>query len=270
MDREVFNGLTPYRDINELFFFAADAIRDILEDNIIGFYLTGSLTYNDFVPGRSDIDLLVVVRNPLSKEEINQVEQFHLDIERRYPQWAERIECSYLPVAELQNVLPPKTARPYMGGGKFYAEAPYGNEWIINQYFLYNYGIALIGPEFKTLAGQVNINDVQKASAADLFTEWMPKINDPDWLVNSHYQSYLVLNLCRILYTVICGIAASKTISAKWVQTEYPEWVGLVTIAMDWKYDVKMDEKEKVIEFLWFTIDKVENSEFMETWQNSP
>ena len=265
MDREAFIRLTPYLDINELLFSAANVIRDILGDNIIGFYLTGSLTYNDFVPWRSDIDLLVVVKDPLSKEDINQVEQLHMDIERCYPQWAERIECSYLPVAQLKNILPPKAPRPYMGGGKFYAEAPYGNEWIINQYFLYKYGIALIGPDFKTLAAQVNINDVQKASIKDLFMEWTPKLNDPEWLENSHYQSYLVLNLCRILYTVICGDAASKTISAKWVQAEYPEWVGLVKIAMDWKYDVKMDEKEKVIEFLRFTIDKIKNGEQIET-----
>jgi len=264
MESEAFNALTSNRDINELLFFAADKIRNILEDNIVGFYLTGSLTYNDFVPGRSDIDLLVVIKKPVSKKSIDHVEQFHLDIERRYPQWTGRIECSYLPVAELKHILPPKTRRPYMGGGKFYAEAPYGNEWIINQYFLYKYGIALIGPDFKTLVGPVNINDVRKASIKDLFTEWMPKINDPEWLENSHYQSYLVLNLCRTLYTVICRDAASKTISAKWVQAEYPEWAGLVTIAMDWQYDVKMDEKEKVIEFLRFTIDKVKNSEPME------
>jgi hypothetical protein len=34
---------------------------------------------------------------------------------------------------------------------------------------------------------------------------------------------------------------------------------------MDWKYDLKMDEKEKVIEFLWFTIDKIKNSHQIET-----
>ena len=144
-----------------------------------------------------------------------------------------------------------------MGGGVFYAEAPYGNEWIINQWFLYKYAVALIGPDFKTLTGPVNIDDVRKACIADLFTEWAPKINDPEWLENSHNQSYLVLNLCRILYTVICSDAVSKTIAAKWVQTEYPEWSGLVTIAMEWKYDVKMNEKEKAIEFLRFVLDKL-------------
>ena len=158
-----------------------------------------------------------------------------------------------------------KNTEAVYGRGKFYAEAPYGSEWIINQYFLYQYGIALIGPDFKTLTKPVNINDVRKASATDLFTEWVPKVNDPDWLENSHYQSYPVLNLCRILHTVICSNVASKTISAKWVQTEYPGWAALVTIAMNWKYEVKMNEKEKAVEFLRFTIDEIKNSGWMET-----
>jgi len=257
MEKEAFTRLTPYPALNEFLFIAAETIASILGDRMIGFYLTGSLTYNDFVPGRSDIDLLVVVENPLSKNDLNQIEQFHKDVERRFPQWKERIECSYLPVDQLKCVAPPETPRPYFGGGRFYAQANYGNEWIINQYFLYKYGTALVGPEFKTLSAPIDINDVRKACVADLFTEWMPKANDPEWLENSHYQSYLVLNLCRILHTIIRREATSKTASARWVQTKFPKWTGLVTNAMDWKYDAKMDEKEKVIEFLRFSIEKV-------------
>ena len=257
MNKKTFYSPTPYQDVNELLSFAANSLKDILADALVGFYLTGSLSYNDFVPGRSDIDLLVIVKNPLSNQEIDRVKQMHLHIETRYPQWAERIECSYLPVSELENISPPKTPRPYMGGGIFYPEAPYGNEWIINQWFLYKCSIAIIGPNFKTLTAPINIDDVRKACIADLFTEWAPKINEPEWLENSHYQSYLVLNLCRILHTVIRGDAASKSVSAKWVQNEYPEWSELVTIAMNWKYGAKMNEKERAIEFLRFTLNKV-------------
>ncbi|HZY35550.1 MAG TPA: nucleotidyltransferase domain-containing protein [Mucilaginibacter sp.] len=263
MEKEAFTRLTPYPAINELLFISAEAIAGILGNKVIGFYLTGSLTYNDFVPGRSDIDLLVVVREALSKEEIKKVEFFHFDLESRFPNWREKIECSYLPVMQLKNILPPEKPRPYFGGGKFYAEAPYGNEWIINQYFLYKYGIALTGPEFKTLCRPIDINDVQKACVADLFIEWQPKANDRKWLENSHYQSYLVLNICRILYVIFCAEAASKTVSARWVQCEFPEWSRLIGIALDWKYCMRMNEKEIAIEFLRFAIDKVKNDKGM-------
>ena len=265
MDKEAFDLLTPYQDINELIFIAAKTTKDILGDNLVGYYLTGSLTYDDFVPGRSDIDFLVIVRETLSKDAVKKIEKFHFDLERSFPQWCERIECSYLPVRELKNILPPKNPRPYFGGGKFYAEADYGNEWIINQYFLYHYGVAITGPEFKSLCGPIDICDVRKACVADLFKEWMPKANDPAWLENSHYQAYLVLNLCRIIYTINRGEAASKTISAKWVQREFPDWAGLVQLAMDWKYGMDVNERQNVIGFLWFAIDKIKNSEWSKT-----
>lgn len=260
LNRQAFNQLTPYQEINELLFFACNSISDILADTLTGIYLTGSLTYDDFVPGRSDIDLVVIVNEELLKTVVKKIRQFHLDLEKRYPQWKERIECSYLPVVLLNNILPPKTPRPYMGGGKFYAEAPYGNEWIINLYFLHRYGVTLIGPNFNSLLGPIDMNDVQEACAADLFTEWAPKVSDQQWLQNDHYRSYLVLNLCRILHTILYREAASKTVSAKWARVEFPEWAGLIDIAMNWEYGATMTNKEKAIEFLQFAIDKIRNN----------
>ena len=122
----------------------------------------------------------------------------------------DRLECSYTPIDMLKNILPPKEPRPYYGGGIFYDEAPYGNEWIINNYLLYEHGITLIGPDFKKLTTPIDIIEVQKACIRDLFQEWEPKITDFEWLDNSHYQSYLVMNLCRILYTVMCGVTGTK------------------------------------------------------------
>lgn len=54
-------------------------------------------------------------------------------------------------------------------------------------------------------------------------------MNDLQWLSNSHSQSYLVLNLCRILYTIMRGAVASKSGSALWVKNEFcSEWQFLI------------------------------------------
>jgi len=60
MDIEHIKKITPYRDINDILFFLAIGIKDIFGQDLIGFYLTGSLSYGDFVEGRSDIDLAVI------------------------------------------------------------------------------------------------------------------------------------------------------------------------------------------------------------------
>ncbi len=246
------------KDVNEVLQSLAKGIIEILGEDLVGCYLTGSLSYGDFNPENSDIDLLVVLKAPVLQEKLKALKQLHLQVEADHKKWAKRIECSYIPIDMLQNVHPPKAPRPYIGEGIFYSEAPYGNEWIINQYLLYKHGISLIGPEFKTLVKPIDILDVREACIRDLHEEWQPKINDHAYLNNSHYQSYVVLNLCRILYTVMCHSTASKKVSAAWVKSEFgPRWNNLIQTAENWHFGIEMNLQEETIEFLKFVVDKV-------------
>ncbi len=254
---EYLKKTTPYQNINDVLYFLAEGIQNIFGDNLVGIYLTGSLSYGDFNKKRSDIDLAVVLKKPASPEKIELIKKLHLLAEQKYIKWSKKIECSYVPLNMLQNILPPKTPRPYIGGGIFYSKAPYGNEWIINQYFLYKYGIALIGPDFKTLIKPIEITDVKKACIKDLFREWEPKITDPAYLANSHQQSYIVLNLCRILYTVLCNDAVSKKAAALWIEKEYPQWKKLIDAANAWEYGKEMNCKDETIDFIKFVIVRV-------------
>ena len=249
---------TPHKDVNDLLVDWVDGVRRILSGNVVGLYLFGSLTYGDFVRGRSDIDLQAVVRQPLDNDELSSIEKFHFELERRHAAWAGRVECSYLPAALLPETLPPMSPRPWWGFSTLYRAAPYGNEWIINQYLLERCGVALAGPEFRTLLERpVDVMQVREASARDLLREWEPKIDDPEWLAVSHYQSYLVLNLCRILVTVVGGDVASKSRAAAWVVTTYPEWKDLVTEAMLWRHGMEMKRQNEAIAFVRFAIQKV-------------
>ena len=154
------------------------------------------------------------------------------------------------------NITPPGS-RPYYGEGTFYAEAPYGNEWIINLYLLYNHGIAVFGPEFNQLVQPIKITGVQQACVQDLFKEWEPKLREPEWLDNPHYQSYLIMNLCRIINTVVNATVLSKKKSADWVKLKYPEWKELIQTAQGWHYGLELKQKERTLEFLKFVIQEV-------------
>ena len=124
---------TPFPAINTMLTEWVEGLqRSLGKNNIVGLYLSGSLACGDFVPERSDIDLQAVVRNRLTQDELRSVEQLHRDIERRCPRWADRVECSYVPLELMRELTPPATSRPWWGFGTLYAEAPAGNEWIIN------------------------------------------------------------------------------------------------------------------------------------------
>lgn len=253
--------MTPYSDINAILTNICEDIKKILEGNVIGLYLFGSLSYGDFNPDSSDIDIVVILNKQLDSKHIEKIKLLHKNIGEQYPKWRERLECSYIPVEMLKNILPPKEARPYFGGGIFYAKAPYGNEWIINNYLLYQSGVPLVGEDFKKLIQPIDILEVQKACIRDLFQEWEPKISDFKWLDNSHYQSYLVLNLCRILYTVMEKAVGTKKVSAEWVKNTFGlPWSILIANAQSWKYGKEMFLRDETIEFLKFVIDKVKQT----------
>jgi hypothetical protein len=215
--------LTEYPDVNDFVEFFVAGIVPVLEGNMTGIYLTGSLSYQAFNYLNSDIDLTVIVRHPVSRNELDSLERFHAELVSKFEKWASRLDCSYTPLEMLPSPSPPRDPRPWYWGGTdtLYAEAPFGNEWLINNYLLYEHGIALHGPSYAEIASPVDVEEVQKASIRDLFTEWTTKRSDAEWFQNSHHQAYFVLNLCRILHTAICGSVGSKLAAAFWVQDNY-------------------------------------------------
>jgi predicted nucleotidyltransferase len=245
---------TPYPEINSLITDLVQGILSVLNTDLVGIYLFGSLSYGDFNPDSSDIDLSIILQQPLLGDHLLEIKHLHQIIEEKYPRWAKRIETSYTPLEMFSSILPPKQPRPYYGEGIFYDEAHYGHEWIINNYLLREFGITLFGKEAKTLIQPIDIEEVQKACIRDLFKEWQPKISDLEWLSDGHYQSYIVLNLCRILYTIHTADALSKKVAAQWVKTQYPQWQELIQDAEHWRYGDAMNHPEETIDFIKFAI----------------
>lgn len=256
-------NITKYPEIKNLVKDFSLRVQEILKENVVGIYLTGSISYGDFILERSDIDLLVVVKDKLNSSDIELVKKLHKNIEDSYPFWKERIECSYTPEYMLKETLPPTEPRPWIGSGILYPEAPYGNEWIINSYLLQEYGIPIVGKAYKDLLIKpIEILEVQKACVRDIFKEIEPKIRNKEELYDSHIQSYTVLNICRILYTVFNAKVGSKVVSSRYVKEIFaPEWSNLITKSENWKYGEDLKSIEEVVEFIKFSIDKIKETE---------
>ena len=178
----------------------------------------------------------------------------------KFEKWASRLDCSYTPLEMLPSPSPPRDPRPWYWGGTdtLYAEAPFGNEWLINNYLLYEHGIALFGPRYAEIASPVDVEEVRKASIRDLFTEWITKRSDAEWFQNGHHQAYFVLNLCRILHTAICGSVSSKPSAASWVKDNYgADWKNLIYTAQHWEYGIELNLQPQALSFLDFVISEV-------------
>jgi len=256
--------MTPYQDVNGALVMLAEGLRDLIGDNIVGLYLTGSLTYGDFSPATSDIDFLSIMKRPFSPEEFDGVKALHERIGRAFPKWVERMEGSYITMAMLAEAPPPqkpRAPRPYINEGKFWQPDPvYGNEWTINLHVLYEKGVALLGPDPRTVIAPVGIDAVKEASRMDLTEEWIPKLEDVAFFENSHYQAYMILTLCRILYRARHSDIASKRVAAAWAKKEFGQpWSDLIQEAEDWRYGIRINAASRAREFTKFVASKVLN-----------
>ncbi len=251
---------TKYPDVDAIVRSFTEGVISTLQGNLVGVYLTGSLSYEAFTYGSSDIDITVIVERPVSGIELESIQLLHSDLETKFEKWARRLECSYTPAEMLTSVMPPRAPRPWYWGddGKLYASAPFGNEWIINNYHLYNYSIPLFGPSFRELAEPIDIEEVRKACVRDLLQEWVPKKSNQAWFKDSHHEAYFVVNLCRVLHTVICSLAGSKEMATTWAMEYCGErWRTLICIARRWHYGVELAIRGEALDFLDFVVREV-------------
>lgn len=238
------------KEVSAVLVTLTEGIIKILKENVIGIYLTGSLSDGTFTPETSDIDLFVVFNKPLTDNHLQELASFHQQVENLHKNWTKRIECSYIPRDFLSSIQPPKTPRPYCNEGIFYPEAPYGNEWIINLYALYQSGITLKGLDFKKLIKPVDILEVRAACIRDLTEAWQPKIQNPDYLKSSHHQAYAVLTLCRIFYTLIFDDIVSKKYAAAWVKKEFSQQCKpMIETAENWRPGMEINLQEDIVAF---------------------
>ncbi|MBN1260675.1 MAG: DUF4111 domain-containing protein, partial [Anaerolineae bacterium] len=75
----------------------------------------------------------------------------------------------------------------------------------------------------------VSPDDLRQAMQDILQTWATPLLDDPEALQQRGGQSYTVLTLCRILYTLSYGTVASKREAARWAQAMLdPRWHPLI------------------------------------------
>jgi hypothetical protein len=250
--------LTPHKDVNQVLELLATGLKELLGNQLVGLYLTGSLTYGDFDKGSSDIDFLAVLNKPLNDQQLETIKTLHQKIGEAVPFWAKRLEGSYVTTEMIKTKDAQKKQRPYVNGGKVNLYK-YGSEWTINLYALQETGVAIVGVEPSIMFPKVTIKDVREASKQDLLKDWQPKLDDPNAFNpkdydGNHLKAYAVLTMCRILHRAKNDGIASKRVASNWVKETYKEWTDLVVQAERWQHGKRMSSDNEVKDFIRFTI----------------
>ena len=256
---EVGPGPSIFPDVNEVLHLLLSNAKEILQGQFVGMYLYGSLSSGDFNPKSSDIDFLVVITDKLSDETISKLEVMHKHIWATDLKWAAKLEGAYVP-RELVHHHDPKGAPcPTVNEGKFYL-ARLGRSWDIQRHVVREYGVAVAGPDPKTLIDFLGPQEIRGAVVDILQDWWFPMLDDPSWLRghSTEYHAFAILSMCRALHALEHGIIVSKPVAAKWAQEKLgTTWSQVIeqAIAAQQLDSANQSLLDDALEFIRFTKD---------------
>jgi hypothetical protein len=229
-------GLTPHPDVDAAPLELSASVQVILGLRFVGMYLYGSLALGDFDQRSSDIDCLVVTDSHLEEDVVTALDRMHVAFDTSGSPWASRIEAAYIPRNALRINAPTTARYPQIEKGRRLMMEPLESGWALQVYTLREHGIVIAGPDPQALMPPVDRNDIRKASAAHAVVWAEQAHGDPDWLEwirAREHQAFVVLTLCRMLYSLSSGRVASKPKAARWViQTTGMRWAALIQTAL--------------------------------------
>lgn len=251
----VIHDPSPHGDVNLVLCRLSAALEDVLGEQMVGFYLHGSLAAGDFNPASSDIDFLVVTESELPADMLVALERMHGQLHSGGSKWARKMEGSYIPRAALRRYDPANAVHPVLRVDGSFGVEGHGPDWILQRHVIREHGIALRGPDLKGLIDPVPAEDLRRSSLGILREWWQPMLEDTSRLASREYQAYAALTMCRILYTLEHGEVVSKPAAARWfVEGAGASWRGLVEQALAWPGGAQPDRLAETCALIRYTL----------------
>ena len=221
---------TPHPEVNELLDALIDGLQGVLGSQLVGAYLFGSSTTGDF-DRESDVDVVVVTANELPDKTFAELQEMHTRIAGIDSWCATQLEVSYIPKRAIRRYDPPDVVHPRLdrGTGERLYLMSHDADWVIQRHLIRGRGLALLGPDPRTLIDAVSPDDMRRGML-ELLAEWLsPMLENPPRVRTRGYQSFIVLSTCRILYTAEHGDVVSKSAAALWGQENLDaRWTPLI------------------------------------------
>lgn len=207
-----------------------DRVQASLGERFLGLYLGGSLAAGGFDEG-SDIDFVVVLDQTVAAEQFTALQTMHEALAASASKWAFQLEGSYMPLQALRRYDPAWALQPHIDRdrGERLRWLEHGEFWTFNRHVFREHGRALAGPPLGPLIDPISADDLRRASRSALYNWAAGILRTPEVIARRGYQSYVVLTLCRLLYTLESGRVVPKPDAAGWArQALGGMWAGLI------------------------------------------
>ncbi|OQA46082.1 MAG: hypothetical protein BWY52_00966 [Chloroflexi bacterium ADurb.Bin325] len=266
---------TPHPIVNLLLADLLAGHRRVLDDRLVGLYLFGSLVSGDFDPARSDVDLLAALADDLDDETAERLRLFHDDLAARYPTWAGRIEVLYLSLEGLRNCRTEARMGAVISPGEPFHPRELNRDWVLNWYMIREVGVTLFGPPPQAVIPHISRDEFIQIVREHL-DWWRGAVVEGNEIEERRgSQAYVVLTMCRALYSMAQGLQASKPAAAAWASTAYPQWAGLIERAQGWRLERSDDPLDapdlaEVRAFVAFTVARAAGGEHQSLFEKFP
>ena len=230
------DAATGYADVDHAVHWFLAQARALLGAEFVGMYLIGSLALGDFDPANSDIDFIVVTEAELAPAVIGALRDMHVRFDQSASPLAGRVEAVYVERDALRTFPPGERAYPQVEKGRGFFVEPLEMGWIFQCFTLRQYGVVLAGPAPQELIPPLDPDEMRR-TAAPIARMWQREAReDPswlEWLRERPSQAFVVLTLCRLLYTLDQAEVASKPAAARWAQQSLGgRWSTLIARAL--------------------------------------
>lgn len=220
------NTVTGYADVDQVVLWFLREVQALLGAEFVALYVCGSLALGDFDPNTSDIDLVIVTEARLAPATIAALRTMHARFDQQASHWSGRIEAVYADRAALRTFPPGEHTYPQVEKERVLFEELLEMGWIFQCWTLRQHGIALAGPNPRELIPPLDLDEMRRA-AAPIALMWQRAAREDrswlEWLRERQNQAFVVLTLCRLLYTLDLGEVASKPTAARWAQQSLDE-----------------------------------------------
>lgn len=200
--------------------------------DLVGIAVYGSLVWGDFDPQISDIDLLVVLTRDVDAGLFAVLDAFHQQLEAAFPEWQGRIEIAYIAEAALQTFRLQRSPIAVISPGEPFNIKDAGLDWLINWYTIRTQGVVVYGPAMTDIIPVITPSEFRTA-VGNQIAEWVDWVHEAGEQSPSH--AYVILTMCRALYSWQTGAQTSKIQAAAWAKIHHPGQAARIDRALHWR-----------------------------------
>ena len=167
------------------------------------------------------------------------------------------------PTSSPSQTFPTSSRYPQIEKGKSLTREALESGWVFQCYTLREHGVVVAGPDPRTLVDPIDPQDMPLAVAA-ISGLWLEQARHDhtwlDWLRPRGNQVFVILTLCRMLYSLHTGTVASKSAVAQWAQKELePPWGALIARSLakqDEIGEIPPGDVDDTVAFIQYTLEQ--------------